>query len=154
MLLEYSTSDIILRIEMLTMTTFVIFCILAWFSFFQRLLIRSSRRFEFASLFFFYYHDRAFFGGKIAWRLGASQIEIPNSWVLWKVRLSAVREFLIGWEAITHQSDVKRQDPTMRAPQKTLLREKHIKIQGMCYVLSSLNSYKTKVLKAISHLCC
>ena len=40
----------------------------------------------------------------------------------------------------------------MRAPQKTLLREKHIKIQGTCYVLSSINPYKTKVLKAISHL--
>ena len=42
----------------------------------------------------------------------------------------------------------------MRAPQKTLLVEEHIKIQGISYVLSSLNSYKTKVLKAISHLCC
>ena len=60
MLLEYSTSNIILRIEMLTMKTFVIFCIFAWFSFFQRLLIRSWRRFEFASLFSFYYHDRVF----------------------------------------------------------------------------------------------
>ena len=34
----------------------------------------------------------------------------------------------------------------MRAPQETLLMEKHIKIQGTSYVLSSLNSYKTKVL--------
>ena len=55
MLLEYPTSNIILRIEMLTMKTFVIFCILAWFCFLQRLLIRSSRRFEFA-----YFHDRVF----------------------------------------------------------------------------------------------
>ena len=54
MLLEYSTSDIILRIEMLTMKTFVIFCILAWFPFLQGLLIRSSRRFVFATLFSFY----------------------------------------------------------------------------------------------------
>ena len=49
MLLEYSTSNIILRIEMLTMKKFVIFCILAWFPFLQGLLIRSSRRFVFAT---------------------------------------------------------------------------------------------------------
>ena len=60
MLLEYSTSNIILRIEMLTMKTFVIFCILAWFPFLQGLLIRSSRRFVFDTLFSFYYHDRVF----------------------------------------------------------------------------------------------
>ena len=60
MLLEYSTSNIILRIEMLTMKKFVIFCILAWFPFLQGLLIRSSRRFVFATLFSFYYHDRVF----------------------------------------------------------------------------------------------
>ena len=60
MLLEYSTSIIILRIEMLTMKTFVIFCTLAWFPFLQGLLIRSSRRFVFDTLFSFYYHDRVF----------------------------------------------------------------------------------------------
>ena len=60
MLLEYSTSIIILRIEMLTMKKFVIFCILAWFPFLQGLLIRSSRRFVFDTLFTFYYHDRVF----------------------------------------------------------------------------------------------
>ena len=60
MLLEYSTSNIILRIEMLTMKTFVIFCILAWFPFLQGLLIRSSRRLVFDTLFSFYYHDRVF----------------------------------------------------------------------------------------------
>ena len=42
------------------MKKFVLFCILAWFSFLQGLLIRSSRRFEFATLFSFYYHDRVF----------------------------------------------------------------------------------------------
>ena len=51
MLLEYSTSDIILRIEMLTMKKFIIFCILAWFPFLQWLLIRSSRRFVYPLLF-------------------------------------------------------------------------------------------------------
>ena len=45
---------------MLTMKKFVIFCILAWFPFLQGLLIRSSRRFVFATLFSFYYHDRVF----------------------------------------------------------------------------------------------
>ena len=63
MLLEYPTSNIILRIEMLTMKTFVVFCILAWFPFLQGPLIRSSRRFVFATLatyFSFCYHDRVF----------------------------------------------------------------------------------------------
>ena len=60
MLLEYSTSNIILRIEMLTMKTFVIFCMLAWFPFLQGLLIRSSRRFVFATPFSFYFHDSVF----------------------------------------------------------------------------------------------
>ena len=53
MLLEYSTSNIILRIEMLTMKTFVIFCIFGLFPFLQGLLIRSSRRFVSATLFSF-----------------------------------------------------------------------------------------------------
>ena len=38
MLLKYSTSHVILRIEMLTMKKFVIHCILAWFPFLQGLL--------------------------------------------------------------------------------------------------------------------
>ena len=56
MFLKYSTSNIILRIEMLTMKKeiklFVVFCILAWFphSFFPSLCF-------FATLFSFYYHD-------------------------------------------------------------------------------------------------
>ena len=40
---------------------FVVFCILAWFSFLQGLLIRSSLRFLLVyTLFCFYYHDRVF----------------------------------------------------------------------------------------------
>ena len=53
MLLEYFTSNIILRIEMLTMKKFFIFCILAWFPFLQGLLIRPSRRLVFDTLFSF-----------------------------------------------------------------------------------------------------
>ena len=60
MLLEYSTSNIILRMEMLTMKKFVTFCVLALFPFLQGLLIRSSRRFVFVTLFSFYYLDRVF----------------------------------------------------------------------------------------------
>ena len=56
--LKYCTSNIILRIEMLTVKKkiklFAVFCILAWFSFPQGLLIRSSRRFKFATLLSFY----------------------------------------------------------------------------------------------------
>ena len=54
MLLKYSTSNIILRMEMLTMKKFVTFCDLALFPFLQGLLILSSRRFVFATLFSFY----------------------------------------------------------------------------------------------------
>ena len=56
MFLKYSTSNILLRIEMLTMTKeiklFVVFCILAGFpySFLASLCF-------FATLFSFYYHD-------------------------------------------------------------------------------------------------
>ena len=39
---------------------FAVFCILALFPFLQGLLIRSSRRFGFATLFSFYFHDRVF----------------------------------------------------------------------------------------------
>ena len=66
MLLKYFTYNVILRIEMLTMKNkipsklFVVFCILAQFPFLQGLLIRSSRRFVFATLFSFYYHNRVF----------------------------------------------------------------------------------------------
>ena len=59
MLLNHA-SNIILRIQMLTMKKFVIFCILAWFPFLQGLLIRSSRPFVFDTFFSFYYHDRVF----------------------------------------------------------------------------------------------
>ena len=60
MLLKYSISNIILRIEMLTMKKFVIFCVLTLFPFLQEQLIRSSRRFVFVTLFSFYYHDGVF----------------------------------------------------------------------------------------------
>ena len=39
---------------------FAVFCILALFPFLQGLLIRSSRRFGFSTLFSFYFHDRVF----------------------------------------------------------------------------------------------